>query len=343
VQNTSYTGLTAKICAMRANTFTKENFNSILELNSVEDVHRYLLEQPKYKNLFEYADENKTAHRSQLELLLSFSYFDDFLKIYNFANGKQRQILNFLFEKFEIDVIKKCLTCMHLNIPVLDLNGFSAFFNKHSSINVDALCKSRSMNEFVDNLSSTPYYSLFRSMNEQGIVDLYEYKTQLDIMYYKRLWKQRKSIRCKTSQNIFVEICGIDIDMQNIINMYRLKKHYNLEPEEIKRLIIPIRYKLKKNVLQELINSSTIEEFINIFNQTYYKRAGFDFNTIQESHYEILNRVYKNTLKKHPSSIANVLYYFFTRSNEIKAITTILECVRYNIKPKNINNYVITV
>jgi len=343
VQDTSYTGLTAKICAMRANTFTKKNFDEILELTSVEDVHHYLLEQPKYKDLFEYADENKTAHRSQLELLLSFSYFDDFLKIYNFANGKQRQILNFLFEKFEIDIIKKCLTCMHLNKPVLDLNGFSNFFNKHSCVNFDALCKSKSINEFVDILSNTPYYSLFRSMNEQGISNIYEYKTQLDIMYYKRLWKQKKSIKCKTSQNIFLEICGVDIDMQNLINMYRLKKHYNLEPEQIEKLIIPIRYKLKKEQLKALINTDTIEEFIGVFNQTYYKRAGFSFDTIEESHFEVLNRVYKNNLRKHPSSIANVLYYFFTRSNEIKALTTILECVRYNIKPKSINNYVITV
>lgn len=343
MSKSDFTGICAKVCAMRANIFTEQNFNEILELSSIEDVYHYLTEHPMYKPLFKHMDEHRVTHRSQLEFILSFSYFNDFLKIYNFANGKQRQILSFLFDKFEIDILKKCLTSMNNRSPVPDLLGFDMFFNKHSNLNIDALCSATSMDEFINVLSNTPYYTVFRSLRDKGLQNVYEYKTQLDIMYYKKIWKQKKKITTKTSCEIFTDITGVDIDMQNLINMYRLKKYYNVAPKDINDLIIPIRYKLKKEELNSLINSSTLNEFINIVKNTYYGKMNFEFENIEQSHFKILNKVYKTNLRKHPSSMASVLHYFFTRANEVHALTTILECVRYDIKPKSINNYVITV
>ncbi len=71
---------------------------------------------------------------------------------------KQRKFLDLYFKHYEVEVIKKLLRHMlggQEGQP--DLSMFQEFFEKHSSLDLEALCKARNFSEFTEALEGTVY------------------------------------------------------------------------------------------------------------------------------------------------------------------------------------------
>jgi vacuolar-type H+-ATPase subunit C/Vma6 len=88
---------------------------------------------------------------------------------------------------------------------------------------------------------------------------------------------------------------------------------------------------LKKDELNDLINSDDVEEFLNLFNKTYYAKEeiSFDIKNINASFERTLNKIHKNFVKKNPNSLARVYMYFDKKNYEIHYTTRIIENIRY--------------
>lgn len=105
----SYSGISAKIRAMQSRLVTEEQLQEILQLSSVPQVITYLKKSSEYSDRWAAIDEN-TVHRGNIEKLLKTSIFDDFSKIYQFANSEQRKFLDLYSRRYEIRVLKKIMT-----------------------------------------------------------------------------------------------------------------------------------------------------------------------------------------------------------------------------------------
>ena len=81
----SYSGLSTKIRAMQSRLTTMDQFEEILQLSDVTQVAAYLKRMPEYSSRWDALDEN-TLHRGQIEKLLKKSIFQNFSRIYHFAN-----------------------------------------------------------------------------------------------------------------------------------------------------------------------------------------------------------------------------------------------------------------
>ena len=151
----AYSGITTKVRAMESRLLKPEQFQQMAELEDVRSAADYLKGQPAYAEVFDGLDDTR-LHRGYIEQILTQSEYRDFTKLYRFSSVKQRKFLDLYFKHYEVEVIKKLLRHMlggQEGQP--DLSMFQEFFEKHSSLNLEALCKARNFSEFTEALEGT--------------------------------------------------------------------------------------------------------------------------------------------------------------------------------------------
>lgn len=91
-----YSGLITKIKAMEGRLLTREEYEHILEFQTVHETIAYLREQQIYGKI--YGGHDEIQHRGQVEALIYNSMREDYQSIYRFCNPLQRSALR-LYEK----------------------------------------------------------------------------------------------------------------------------------------------------------------------------------------------------------------------------------------------------
>ncbi|MEG1991991.1 MAG: V-type ATPase subunit [Acetivibrio sp.] len=340
----TYSGIVTKTKAMEARLISIHDYESISNLTSVTDFINFLKVQPSYKDLFAGCDE-RLLHRNEIEHIINNALYLDYAKLFRFANGKQRGSLDLLFFRYEVNILKSCLQNLFSKDPGYDLSLFEPFFQKHSHLDIRKLSGSETLDEFINYLKDTPYFDLFRHIQQTTDGTLYDFEVQLDIFYYMTIWKLRKRVSRSKDQKAFTDIIGKEIDFLNMMWIYRSKKYYDVDSTHIYSSIIPIHYKLKSNELMNMIESATLEEFISVMESTYYHSENADMKdthfSMESLFYQKRNHLYRVNMKKYPNSMCTIHHFLFMKELEIDRLTTSLECIRYGLEPADTLNYIL--
>ncbi|MDD3140015.1 MAG: V-type ATPase subunit [Lachnospiraceae bacterium] len=331
----SYSGIVTKVHAMNAKLLTPDNFDEITHLGSVGEVVNYLKNQPAYADDFSHLDEH-LLHRGDVEKILIESLYNDYSKLYRFSDMHIRQFLKLYLKRYEVDLINYCFRIVfnHYDEP-FDLNHKKAFFDKYSQISIDKLITSRTMEELVENLKGTEYYTTLKKLQESNASTLFDYDLALDLYYFSTVWKEKKKILKGKELENFTRDCGSKMDFLNLQWIYRAKKYYNMIPADIYALIIPIKYHIHADTLRELVEAPTAEDYVALVYGTYYgKRYNFEKPLSLESMYtNCLYHLYMADCRNNPYSIATINKYLFLKEEELRKLTTALECIRYDLPP----------
>jgi V/A-type H+-transporting ATPase subunit C len=330
-----YSGIVTKIRAMEAKLLKPEQYEIISGLHNVPEVCTYLKEHSSYSEVLNNIDEAR-LHRGDIEKILIQSLYRDYQKIYLFCSLEQRKFLKLYIKRYEIDLINYCFRIVinHYDQP-FDLNYKKAFFDKYSQISIEKLITSRTTDELVENLKDTEYYSPLAKFKDSPSVTLFDYDLALDLYYFSTIWKDRKKVLKKKELEIFTRDCGSEIDLLNLQWIYRAKKYYTMNPADIYSLLIPIHYKLSIDLLKELVECSNIEEFYDILRKTSYSKH-YDFKqnlTIEQMYTNCLYHLYTIDRRYNPYSIATINTYLFLKEEELRKLTTAIECIRYKLTP----------
>lgn len=336
----TYSGITTKVRAMERHLLTDEQFREMAELEDVRSAADYLKQQPSYSEIFSGLDDSK-LHRGYLEQLLSQSEYRDFTKLYRFSNLSQRKFLDLYFMHYEIDIIKQILRhVINHQTASLDLSMFQDFFDKHSAIDLIALAEAENLQDFISRLEASVYHGLLIRLADNERVSVFDYELQLDLFYFKSIWSVKSKVLSKKEQKILDECFGCRLDLLNIQWIYRSKLYYSLSEADIYALLIPVRYRLKTPQIQQLVEAPGMTEFYQILKNTAYGRyAGADLDSnpdVEALYHQILNRIYNNTSRKYPYSIAVLDSYLYFKELEMQKIITTLEGIRYGLSANEI-------
>ncbi|MBR3772429.1 MAG: V-type ATPase subunit [Clostridium sp.] len=337
----TYGGIITKVKAMSSHLITKEEYQQIAHLESIADYINFLRKKPSYALIFKNINE-MTIHRGQIEELMKISLLMDYSKIYTFCKREHRAYLEIFFLRYEVNVIKECLELIYNQKNALQLADFKPFFEQHSELDIVALADCHSLDDFINTLAHTRYHSILSNLYNSGDnVSLSEYEAQLDVFYYQTTWKMiNKNFKGKEQKSLLT-LFGTQIDMLNIMWIYRSKKFYSLDSKEIYLTIIPIHYHLKKPQLTKLLEAPGIPEFQQLLSTTKYSM----FNNVSEDkpletiYSQVMNRTYKQLNSKESHSMLHILYYLFRKEEELDHITTALECIRYKLVPLDTLKY----
>jgi len=341
----SYSGLTTKVRAMESHLISDSQFRDMAALETVSDAVEYLRHLKAYEGLFSDVDDEK-LHRGAIEQRLILSLYQDFAKLYRFSNLTQRKFLDLYFMHFEIDILKKCFrNAMGRNQLDIDLSVFRDFFFKHSSLDLMKLSSSANLHEFIVNLEGSIYYDLLIHLEEGTETTLFDYEVHLDLLYFKTIWKVMSKYLNKKSQELLIQCFGSKLDLLNIQWIYRSLKYYHLKSADIYALLIPFHYHLKKDQTAKLVEAGTMDEFFSVLKTTYYgQKADMDVREkpdLEQLTSEVLDKIYRSTSRQNPYSIATLNSYLYLKEEEIQKIITLIESIRYQLKPEEIISYVV--
>ena len=194
----------------------------------------------------------------------------------------------------------------------------------------------------MENLKDTEYYAPLKKLKDSQNVTLYDYTLTLDLYLFTSTWKEQKKVLKKSDLELFMRDRGSQIDLLNLQWIYRAKKYYNMKPADIYLLLIPIHYKLSTDLVKELVEAPGLEEFETAVARTTYARH-YNFKqqlTIEQMYLDCLNYLYTLDRRRNPYSIAVINTYLFLKEEEIKKLTTAMECVRYSLTPGETLAYV---
>lgn len=336
----TYSGITTKVRAMESRLLTDGQFQDMAALEDVQSAVDYLKQQPAYAVIFADLDDSM-LHRGYIEQLLAQSEYRDFTKLYRFASLSQRRFLDLYFKHYEIEIIKRILRhVMNHQAADLDLSMFQEFFDKHSAIDLVSLTEAESLQDLIARLEGSVYHGLLTRLADREGVSVFDYELQLDLFYFKSIWDVKTKVLTKTEQKILGECFGCRLDLTNIQWIYRSKKYYTLPEADIYALLIPVRYRLKTDQVRQMVEAATLDEFYQALKDTPYGRLP-DLNLDEQPdvellYHQILNRIYNNTSRKNPYSIAVLDSYLYFKELEMNKIITTLEGIRYGLGANDI-------
>lgn len=336
----TYSGLATKTKAMRRRLLPMEELVRLTEYESVEDFISFLREYGGYVAVF--ADREDVAHRGQVEAVIGDSLYEDYGRIYRFAERGAREALWHVFLRYEVDELKYCLE------QVIQRGGWETgqrmgqFFAGHATFDTEKVCGAETVQELVQALGGTGYAAMLERVWQEANGDYARCAAKMDIWYYRTAWKQLDGIKDKRTREICTRILGTEIDWQNMMWMYRAKRFFGSTPADVAANLIPVTYRLKKAELGRLLEAQGPEEFVRLVGESAYFTGRDSLVELGDeiTYHAVMDATYRKLCGKYPMSIAPVLKYLYDKEREIDMLTTILEGVRYRIPAKEIQELV---
>lgn len=339
----SYSGLSTKIRAMQKKLINEEQLQEITSLDHVTQVVAYLKKTPAYKTRWASLDEN-LLHRSDIERLLKQSIFQDFSKIYRFANKEQRKFLTLYSKRYEIRVLKEFMTNLfdHRDSGSVDISAYTDFFRQHSKLDLPRLARCTTMEEFIRCLKGNEFYLPLSRIQDRENALIFDYGMALDLYYFSQIWNMRKKLFSGKDLEELTRAYGEKFDLLNLQFIQRSKQIFQMTPAETYPLLIPINYKLRKDDIQLLVEAPTVEKYEAILKKTYYGRHYEDLTpaNLEEFYNRILHNILEGESRKDPYSVAIIYSYLYHKEHEVTRLTIAIECVRYGVNRRQAMNYI---
>ena len=177
---------------MRAKLLKPQDYEQLASMDTVTDIIEYLKQTKSYGKFITQMDES-LYHRGNIEKVLIQSLYDDYTRLYRFADMQQKDFLKIFMKRYEVDLVRYCLRIVfnHSNVP-FDLNYKKPFFDKYSKIRIDQLVTAKNIDHLVDYLKNTEYYAPLSRIRQSGASTLADYELALDLYYFSMMWKERK-------------------------------------------------------------------------------------------------------------------------------------------------------
>lgn len=335
----TYSGIVTKARAMESHLLSREDYEKISLMESVTDLLSFLKEKEGYKTLFEGKEEN-AFHRSEIEEILIHSIYEDYAKLYRFADKEQRSILEIYLWRIEADLLKECIHRIAGERPLYLVPAIANSLQTHSGVDTEALKQATTLTDFADALRGSDYGKIFRDMEDMENASLDEMGGKLDIYCFTRIWNAIQSDFKGKNKKALMDVYGRQIDLLNLMWIYRTKRYYSDTRIKKEPNIIPVCYRIKKTQLQALVNSLSVEEFLHILKKTCYAGIG-DGYEIEGFYNKSIDRAYRESQNKYPYSMSPVYGFLYRKRREIDRLTTALECIRYKLEPGETLQYIL--
>ncbi len=331
----SYSGLTTKIREMQEQLLKKSDYAALRAQPTVRAAVNYLMKWKCYQAVLRDIPEEK-LHRGVIEEHLIRSGYEDFTRVYLFASQEQRKYLHLYFTKFEAEYLRKCLrrsVAVHPEHFVLDEANIS-FFRKYSHLKLDDLMEARGLQEFTEATRGSRYYSVLHMLQNKNDENPAEYEAAIDMRHYRMIWESGTQLFSGRDLAVFRETEGTRIDFLNFELIYRAKRFYGMTPEEIYALIIPVRYKFRKNDIVRFVTAQDPEMMFGYLKRSEY---GPKFHFLNDTNFknsvqEANDHLYHEAFKHNPYTIACMVTYFYEKERELERIIHALEVIRYTEK-----------
>ncbi len=192
------------------------------------------------------------------------------------------------------------------------------------------------INEFLQYADKTDFKELLEeNLKDKNIndVDLFMLEMKLDILYFENVFK---NIKDASSSKLIKD----KIELTNIIWIYRMKKFYNMETDEISSNII--KTDKQSTLIQEIIKQNDCENIIEILKKSKYKNIFKEDEKYFENYAKrYMYRKYKKIFEQGKYNFSTIIAYLNLDEILIENIINIVGGIEYEIDKKLIQEKII--
>jgi V/A-type H+/Na+-transporting ATPase subunit C len=338
-QLAKYSFANAKIRAMLSYLLTAEDFNRLLESRDLEDALD-ILKKTRYSNVLEHIqpEDNNIVH---LEREFLKNDLEVYQKVENTLSGKgEREFVSLLRQRYELEEIKVFLRIWHQKLAV----SWEDYVVAHKicfDIDFKKLLSASSIEEFILLLDHTPYKAALLAGREKYKEknSSFYLEASLDLDYYRRL------IACiekftSVDKSVARRILGIEVDMENINWLIRLRKYYALGIGEMLEWFIPGGQWINKEAVRKYYVTDGLTKVVESVSFGPYAKikdlAQENVALVENFLYDILLHQVRSALSGFPFTIGTVMGYLILKRQETKNIISLLNAKQYGWRKEEI-------
>ena len=357
-----YEAVTAKCRCLYGKLLAPKDYDNLLKCADVSDIAVYLHDNTAYQEFLSGSDLRK-INRNKLEYYIKKSMLNDYLKMYKFTFGKERQFINLLMGKYELEYILKVWRKyvrgnIENNIKDNGTDGDSDYllsegileiqmiYQDNPRIDIEALKNITNAGQFINAIRNSDFFYIFeKHINgdiSKNYADYTEYTKYTEIEtavydeYYKILYDGAKIFEKETREKIQDSI-GTYADLVNLCRISRMMFNFKAKPEEILPLMTPLRKKLRSDNINALFQTGDRKNFLDYCqsNLPSYgeKQSFYDYDSMSSYMNSFLYKYYKSKIKLSSSGFDVIVRYFRIKEFEIMNLFYLTEGVRYKMPP----------
>lgn len=341
----SKNAVSTKVRAMYGKRLTKEDYKNLLNCKSVWDATNYLKNNTYYSQSLKNATPD--INSAQAEELLELNLLRNFAKICRYEISVGHDFYKYFIIENDIKQILLWLELFISNDGRDYLDVLPAFFNSHTNLDLYKMANAKTYDELLKSLKQEDYYRILKGF--ENTYYLPKGYLSIEIAFNRYLSKflndTIQKIKKKKTNPQLEEIIKYKNDTSNIIAIYRAKKLFENDKNDIMNLIDTSFSNFTKSQIENLIDADDFISFCNIIKESYYKK---DLNNIQESNMFIeglAKKILYNKLKKgiryYTDATAVMICYILLVRIEVDNLTAIIEGIRHNINCDIITNVLI--
>ncbi|MBU5668751.1 V-type ATPase subunit [Peptoniphilus sp. MSJ-1] len=316
--------LNAKLQKMFSNFLDFEDYKALSQETDLKGCLRFL----KNKNLKEI---DSFSDIYEIEKFLEDYRRNEITRLKGFLPIKYIDFMKAYLLRIDIDKISNILRSLKMNrdpkVSDLIIRGRKINF------------KDETISSFVDDLKGTKYFEYLKNYKDSDAEDiLFSMEMNLDKFYYLNLVEATKSFSNKDREE-FREIFGVNIDLLNIIWIYRAKRYYDISPEEIFNFtIFGGNYTSEKLLHFSYLTEEEFEEEIlkSKYKVLFYNRKIKSGRTAKRYLYATARANFRSS-----KGIGKFMSYLILLDIEISNIERMLEAARFGIEPNEKLKYLI--
>ena len=338
-----YSFINAKLRARISKILPDETFSQLEQAQSLDEA-LVLLSGTPFANLEEAYSKTGDLKRAELELLNN--EISLYKEIKQHLHADSLELVDALLSRFEIDNLKNAIRVYFdrkIRNRSVDTSAHYIVYDRIiHDIPIDIIINAESFDEIAGVCTGTPYNQIIKKYchTVEAEQSLFRMETAFDHLYYSNLLNAVAKLDRK-DRNIAQRLTGVEIDLQNINWIIRLRRFYDLPIEAVMAAIVPGGLNLTREVIDELYRAQNITSIIGGFVKSQYPGLSAMLSSqtpdsasrltlIQRILEEIMKHEVHRLLLGYPFTIGIVLSYFILKRNELERVRTILNAKLYS-------------
>jgi len=348
-----YSFINAKLRARISNILPDEIFDHLAKASSI-DAALAVLRGSAFASLEEVYSNTGDIKLAELDLL---KYEIDLYRgVRKSLHENSKQLIDSLLCEFEIDNLKNAIRIYfsrkirkNWDETVIHYLLYDPIIH---NIPIDMIINATSLDEIAGLCEKTPYAQIIRK--HESIVasegSLFRLEISLDHFYYNNLLATIKKMD-SDDRTIALKLIGVEIDLQNIRWIIRLKDFYDLSLQEALSVIIPGGSQINATVMEELYRASNVTAVLQRFVKEIYPALSALLSSQVSDNtsrllliLRILDEIRKHEVERilsgYPFTVGIILAYFILKNNELKKLRMILNAKQFGISQERIEGMI---
>lgn len=334
--------IAAKAKAVYGKFLKKEDYDNLIQRNSVSAVVAYLKTTPRYQKAFINTDEN-TLHRGMVEDILGEYVFKRYIRFKKFGSAKKNGIMDFYVKRTEAEQLIKIIAAIASGTQQAYFLALPAYLIDYLSFNPADITNIKNLKELsrlLENIKT--YRPLIPYLNTDN-PDINKCVTVVNSCYLKWAFSainsEFKGAKKERLKQFFLK----RNDSDNILLCYRLKKFFDEDEERIKELTVPFCYRIKPSDIDSALkNQNPTDALIALMSEKCVpKRITVDSDfpelSIMRANYEY----FRHRISLTGDETEALFSLLVLADNERANLKKIIEGIRYKENPSEIEKLII--